>query len=69
MSTKLPTIILEEVEHHISEIRGFDSSIHLHFSMEESMDLTLDELSAAEDFFVVTSHEGCNKDGEREPHR
>lgn len=69
MSTRLPTVLLEEVEHHIDEIACFDSSIHLHFADQETLELVYNELSAIDEFFVVTSHEGCNNDGERESHR
>jgi hypothetical protein len=69
MSTRLPTVLLEEVEHHIDEIACFGSSIRLHFTSQETLELAYDELSATNEFFVVTSHEGCNNDGERESHR
>jgi hypothetical protein len=69
MSTRLPTVLLEEVEHHIDEIICFDSSIRLHFTDQETLELAYNELSAINEFFVVTSHEGCNNDGERESHR
>jgi hypothetical protein len=69
MSTKLPTVLLEEVEHHINEIACFDSSIQLHFASQEALELAYSELSAIDEFSVVTSHEGCNNDGERESHR
>jgi hypothetical protein len=69
MSTRLPTVLLEEVEHHIDEIACFDSSIHLYFAGKEALELAYDELGAINEFFVITSHEGCNNDGERESHR
>jgi hypothetical protein len=69
MSTRLPTVVLEEVEHHIDEITCFDSSIHLRFAGQEALELAYNELSAIDEFFVITSHEGCNNDGERESHR
>jgi hypothetical protein len=69
MSTRLPTVLLEEVEHHIDGIACFDSSIRLHFTGKETLELAYNELSAIDEFFVITSHEGCNNDGERESHR
>jgi hypothetical protein len=33
------------------------------------MTLTYEELKGMDEFFVITSHEGCNSDGEREPYR
>jgi hypothetical protein len=69
MSTRLPTVLLEKVEHHINEIACFDSSIQLHFASQGDLELAYNELSAIDEFFVITSHEGCNNDGERESHR
>ena len=69
MSAKLPTVVLEEVEHHLDDIFCTDSSIQLHFGNQQSLALAYEELSATDDFFVVTSHQGCNSDGERRPHR
>jgi len=65
MSAKLPTVVLEEIEHHIDAIMCFDSSILLQFADFESMDLTYGEFSQTGEFLVITSHEGCNSDGER----
>jgi hypothetical protein len=69
MSTRLPTIVLEEIEHHIDEITCVDSSIQLFFTGLQNMELAYYELTAVDEFFVITSHEGCNNDGAREPHR
>ena len=69
MSTRLPTLVLEQIEHHIDGISCFDSSIQLSFAGLFDMELAYKELFAVDDFFVITSHEGCNNDGAREPHR
>jgi hypothetical protein len=69
MSARLPTVVLEDVDDHFNDIVCAHSSIHLHFATEESMTLTYEELKGMGEFFVVTSHEGCNNDGEREPYR
>jgi hypothetical protein len=69
MSTRLPTIMLEEIEHHIDEITCFDTSIELSFAGLQNMELAYYELTAVNEFFVITSHEGCNNDGARESHR
>lgn len=69
MSARLPTVVLEDVDDHFNDIVCAHSSIHLHFATKESMTLTYEELKGMDEFFVVTSHEGCNNDGEREPYR
>lgn len=69
MSTRLPTIVLEEIEHHIDEISCFESSIQLSFTELQNMKLAYKELTDVEEFFVITSHGGCNDDGVRESHR
>jgi len=69
MSARLPTVVLEDMDDHFNDIVCAHSSIHLHFATEESMTLTYDELKGMDEFFVVTSHEGCNNDGERELYR
>lgn len=69
MSTRLPTVVLEEIEHHIDEINCVDSSIQLFFSGVENMELAYNELTTAREFFVVTSHAGCNNEGARGSHR
>jgi hypothetical protein len=65
MSANLPTVVLEEIEHHIDAITCFDSSILLHFADFDSMDLTYGEFSQSGEFLLITSHDGCNSDGER----
>jgi hypothetical protein len=69
MSTRLPTVVLEEIEHHIDAITCFESSIQLHFAQLQNMELAYYELTAGDEFFAITSHEGCNNDGARESHR
>jgi hypothetical protein len=69
MTTRLPTIVLEEIEHHIDEIHCFDSSIQLFFSGIQNMELAYDEFTAVDEFFVVTSHAGCNNNGARGSYR
>jgi hypothetical protein len=66
---RLPTVVLEEIEHHIDEITCFDSSIQLYFAELKNMELVYDELTAVDEFYVITSHEGCNNDGARVSHR
>ncbi len=69
VSAKLPTIVIEEVEHHISEITCDADSISLKFESLDMAKAAYDEFSSVKDFFAVTSHEGCNNEGERNSYR
>jgi hypothetical protein len=60
---------LEEIEHHLQDVRCEDGKLRLDFV----------DLSSARDAFyschsqdgglVITSHDGCNEDGERSVYR
>ena len=69
MSARLPTVVLEEIEHHFDEIMCLNSFIYLYFSTFETAELAFAKFSTMEEFFVITSHQGCNNDGEREAYR
>ena len=57
--------MLEEMENHVDEIRCDDSSVSLFFNEIETLELAYAELSRVAEFALITSHEGCNTDGER----
>jgi len=69
LSTMLPTLVLEEIENHIESITCIDSGIRLRFADIQSMHLAYQELCGIQSFFVITSHEGCNRGGERTAYR
>lgn len=60
--------MLEEMENHVDEVRCYDSSVHLYFRATETFKLAHEELSRVAEFVLITSHQGCNKDGERDTH-
>ena len=68
MQLKLPTLILEDVEHHIEYVGCYSSEIHLYFKSAMVLQRTYNEFASVNKFLLVTSHEGCNEDGERSPH-
>ena len=68
MEFKLPTLMLEDVEHHIQSIRCYSSEIHLYFKSTKFLKRAHYEFASVDSFIIVTSHQGCNKDGERDPH-
>lgn len=60
--------MLEDVEHHIESIGCYSSEIHLSFKSRKKLKRIHKELASVDSFLLVTSHEGCNEDGERNPH-
>ena len=68
MQFKIPALMLEDVEHHIESIGCYSSEIRLYFKSVGVLKRTHSELTSVDSFLLVTSHEGCNEDGERNPH-
>lgn len=68
MQFKIPALILEDIEHHIESITCHKTEIHLHFSSAELLRRAHNEIANVDSFLLVTSHQGCNEDGERNPH-
>ncbi|KAL9130521.1 MAG: hypothetical protein Q9175_007004, partial [Cornicularia normoerica] len=68
MQFKTPALMLEDVEHHIESIGCYSSEIHLSFQSRKELERIHKEFTSVDSFLLVTSHEGCNEDGERNPH-
>ena len=68
MQFKVPALMLEDVEHHIESIACYSTEIHLRFRSAELLRRAHNELASVDSFLLVTSHQGCNEDGERDPH-
>ncbi|KAF7506252.1 hypothetical protein GJ744_012060 [Endocarpon pusillum] len=68
LSSKLPTLLLEELEHHTETIQCHDSGVTLSFPSLETVKLAHGEFIKTKNFYLITSHEGCNNDGERDVH-
>ncbi len=60
--------MLEELEHHTETIECYDSSVILTFPNLETVKLAHREFTKADRFYLITSHKGCNNDGERDVH-
>ena len=67
VGTKKPTVVLEHVEHMISEISCSPAGIFLNFSSESAAVNAAKSWTMSE-FVVVTSSPSCNNDGERVPY-
>ena len=68
MNFKAPALMLEEIEHHVESIGCYSSEIHLYFRSIEPLQRAHNEFASVDSFLLVTSHQGCNEDGERSPH-
>jgi len=68
ISSRLPSVMLEELESHVDEVRCYDSSVHLYFRTIETLKHAHEELGRVAGFVLITSHQGCNRDGERDTH-
>lgn len=68
MEFKIPALLLEDIEHHIGMIDCFDSRVYLYFHSTAALEHAHQEFQSVEYFLLITSHEGCNEDGERDPH-
>ena len=69
MEFKVPALLLENIDHNIANIECFDSKIRLHFYSAETYQHACEEFNEVHSFMLITSHSGCNKDGERDAHR
>jgi hypothetical protein len=68
MSFKLPALALEDIESHLANIECSDSVIVLEFAHELDLTEASREWDGLSKFIVISSHPGCNGDGERAPY-
>jgi hypothetical protein len=68
MEFKKPTLLLEDIEHHIKAIDCFESRVDLYFSSSKALNHAYKEFKTVDSFLLITSHEGCNEDGQRDPY-
>jgi hypothetical protein len=68
MRFKLPALALEVIETHLENIECADSVIVLDFMDELALKQAKREWDRLPKFIVISSHPGCNEDGERAPY-
>lgn len=68
MNFHIPTVLLEDIEYHVSSVICSQDGIILYFNTAEGFQHAQEELTEASTFFLITSHEGCNVVGERTPY-
>jgi len=65
LSADRPILVLEEFEHSIKNLRCNPSGIDIAFASGSACAAAMAAWEKVGDAIVVTSHEGCNEDGER----
>lgn len=65
---KLPTLSLEDIEEDVEHIRCSDSTITVQFSETQNLEDVRPHWDNLGPFMLITSHIGCNEDGERKPY-
>ena len=67
VSSDLPILALENVVSHLLEdVVCHETYIELHSTSVSSLRELSEQIPKTEELLVVTSHYGCNKDGERD---
>ncbi|KAI4124675.1 MAG: hypothetical protein LQ338_004675, partial [Usnochroma carphineum] len=65
LSTKLPTLALEDIDHHLDYTSCSENSVRLGFATTSAKEATLREFKSNQEFYLITMHNTCNEDGER----
>ncbi|KAL8688775.1 MAG: hypothetical protein Q9218_005399, partial [Villophora microphyllina] len=65
LETEIPTLSVEEIDHHFQEITCSKTFVTLRLLTASAKQAAFDEFSNYEKFFLITSHATCNEDGER----
>lgn len=65
VTTKLPTLVLEDIDHHLGEVLCSESFLTVSFATASAKHIVLQDLALHETFYLITSHSTCNEDGER----
>lgn len=68
MTSERPSLLLEEIEDHLEDIYCGEDSIELRFVNVETLRMAYREYSTIGQFSLITSHDSCNRDGERSAH-
>jgi hypothetical protein len=68
MKYKLPALILEDIEMEVNEIQCSESTIIVEFANQQAVEVARKSWDNISEFLIISSHAGCNEDGERAPH-
>lgn len=65
MSTKRPALALETLEHHVDQIECSNDRLVLDFATLEALNEVHRHIDGSSDFLLITSHQSCDLEGER----
>lgn len=65
MSAKRPALALETLEHHVDQIECSNNRLVLDFVTLEALNEVHRHIDGSTDFLLITSHQGCDLEGER----
>ncbi|KAH8684677.1 hypothetical protein BGZ60DRAFT_170796 [Tricladium varicosporioides] len=68
MKYKLPALVLEDIETSVQSITCTTSAIIVEFSEREIIDEVRGRWDELQKFLIISSHSGCNVEGERAPY-
>lgn len=68
MEYKMPALILEDIETNLKDIQCSESTIKVEFTEAQEFNAAKDSWGSLSEFLIISSHFGCNRDGERSPH-
>lgn len=68
MRFKLPALNLEDIESHLENIQCLESVIIIEFADDLVLKQAKETWDGMYKFIVISSHPGCNGDGERAPY-
>ena len=65
MSAKRPALALETLEHLVDQIECSNNRLVLDFVTMEALNEVHRHIDGSSDFLLITSHQGCDLEGER----
>ncbi|KAL9628320.1 MAG: hypothetical protein Q9204_005964 [Flavoplaca sp. TL-2023a] len=65
LTTKIPTLALEDIDQHLSDVTCLGSLVTLSFATVAAKQKALQDLALQGTFYLITSHSTCNENGER----
>jgi hypothetical protein len=68
MEYKLPALTLEDIEMSLKDIQCSDSALVVEFAEAEMFNAAKESWDNISEFLIISSHAGCNRDGERSPY-
>ena len=68
LNANLPAILLEDFDWHFEDIVCKSTTIELQFIDSATMSIAWEQMRHHPEMLMITSHFGCNADGERKPH-